>query len=1072
VLETEISPSNPKPTTRLLSKTRQRLSGACLAAGITPVAIGALVLAGWFFKIETLKRVIPGLVAMNPVTALLFILSGTALLLVRRKADLNARRKMIARSAAGFTAAIGALKLFSLITGWTPGIDQWLFTQQLMDAQTGFLNTMAPNTAFNFLLIGCALLLIDTRTRKGHRPAEFLSTVSAVSALLALIGYAYHVPSFYEVGSLIPMALHTATSFLILAVGILLARADEGIATVFASDTAGGIVARRLLPLAILLPTGLGALTLEGGRLGFYDAEFGSVIHVTLLILLFLGLTWWTAGRLYRLDTERNEVRKESDRFFNVSLDMLATAGFDGYFKRLNPAWEKTVGWSVEQLKAASFMEFVHPDDRAATAAESAKLAAGLETIAFENRYRCKDGTYRWFLWSATADLEMQLIFASARDITERKRAEKEIREARGFLDSVVENIPLMIFIKDAKELRFIRMNEAGEKLLGVSRNDLIGKNAHELFSKEEADSFTAEDRAVLESGKPLDIPEESVGRGDRVVTLHTRKVPMLGSDGTPRYLLGISEDITEQKKAAKALQRSEERFREVVNTVEAAIVELDAEGRVTRWSVSAQKIKGYTAEEIRGRHFSLFYPPEDVAEGKTERLLQWAAEMGRVEDEGWRVRKDGSRFWANVVITALRDEQGKLSGFSKVTLDLSERKKGEEELHAAKEEAERANHSKSEFLSRMSHELRTPLNAILGFGQLLEEDDLNAEQEESIRHILGAGRHLLDLINEVLDISRIEAGNMTISSEPVSVPDVLRDVVTLVGPLAREREIKLLHSVEKDVDLFVTADRQRLKQVLLNLLSNAIKYNRQAGEVRIEMRRQHDEPTATELVRVEVTDSGAGLSAEQLEQLFTPFQRLGAENTEVDGTGLGLALSKRLVELMQGRIGVESAPEKGSTFWIELPATENPLEKIESVVESAPEDSSVAASATVLYIEDNPSNLRLVERILTRRPEVRLLSTRQGKAGIELARKHKPNLVLLDLHLPDIQGQEVLKTLRSGETTDQIPIVVVSADATPGQVQRLKEAGAHAYLTKPISVPRFMKILNETLKAEGTGGA
>ena len=912
------------------------------------------MLVGWAFKIEVLKRVVPGFVAMNPVSAVLLVLAGTALLLVRLKANLTRPRKIAARLAAAIVAVIGALKLFSLVSGWDNGVDQWLFSSALMDSQTGTPNRMAPNTAFNFLLVGCALLLIDTRSRRGHRPAEFLGTISAVSALLALLGYAYRVPSFYGVGSLLPMTLHTAVAFVTLGVGILLARSDEGIAAVIASDTAGGIVARRLLPLAILLPAGLGAFVLEAGRRGSFDTDFAAVMHVTIVILLFLGLIWWMARLLYRLDTERKHhegVRQEHEERMREMAEHIGEVfwmtSLDGQLLFVSAAYEKTWGHPVHELYENPWqrMEAIHPEDRERVVQSYLERAARGD-YAEEYRIIRPNGEERWI-----ADRgfpvrnkagEVYRIAGIASDVTKRKRTEEEIREARSFLNSVVENIPHMIFIKDARNLRFIQINHAGEKILGLSRNDLVGKNDYDLFPKAEADFFIARDRAALDSGRPLDIPQEPVHTDEGNLTLHARKIPMFGPDGKPQYLLGIGEDITKQIEA-------------------------------------------------------------------------------------------------------------------------------QESIRQAKDEAERANRSKSEFLSRMSHELRTPLNAILGFGQLLELENLNADQQESVRHIMSGGRHLLGLINEVLDIARIEAGRMAVSLEPVSLPDLLRDVVQLVGPLTREREIQLFQPTEDEADLFAHADRQRLKQVLLNLLSNAIKYNRRGGEVRIATRCLRDETTSK--VRVEVADTGIGLSAEDLGRLFTPFQRLGAEKTDVEGVGLGLALSKRLVELMNGVIGVQSTPGKGSTFWVELPFAENPLEKVETIVESAPENLSGGTSAIVLYIEDNPSNLRLVERILSQRPEVRLISTPQGKAGIELAQRHRPDVVLLDLHLPDIQGHEVLMTLRGDETTAHIPVIVISADATPRQVQRLKEAGAQAYLTKPIAVGRFLQVLDETLKGVAVQG-
>jgi hypothetical protein len=380
---------------------------------------------------------------------------------------------------------------------------------------------------------------------------------------------------------------------------------------------------------------------------------------------------------------QRDKAQEEQLQFFALSLDMLCIAGMDGYFKRLNPSWSKTLGFTNEELQSQPFIEFVHPDDREATIAQAQKLSTGINTISFENRYRCKDGSYRWLLWKATPLTGQQAIYAVAHDITERKRREEEMWDTQTFLNSIVENIPHMIFVKDAQNFKFVRLNKAGQELLGFDAEELLGKSDYDLFAKEEADFFTATDREVLEQGKILDIPEEKIltkNKGLRI--LHTKKLPILDVQGNPQYLLGISEDITSRKQAQEELRKSEEGFRLIVEGVkDYAIYMLDPKGYIVSWNAGAERIKGYRAEEIIGQHFSCFYEPGENQQAIAQSELEIAIAQGNSVAEGWRVRKDGSRFWAYAVVTALYDDAGNLRGFSKVTRDITERKKTEEAL-------------------------------------------------------------------------------------------------------------------------------------------------------------------------------------------------------------------------------------------------------------------------------------------------------------------------------------------------------------------------------------------------------
>jgi signal transduction histidine kinase/ActR/RegA family two-component response regulator len=377
-------------------------------------------------------------------------------------------------------------------------------------------------------------------------------------------------------------------------------------------------------------------------------------------------------------------------------------------------------------------------------------------------------------------------------------------------------------------------------------------------------------------------------------------------------------------------------------------------------------------------------------------------------------------------------------------------------ELQEANRQLRAANAAKSEFLSRMSHELRTPLNAVLGFGQLLEMDELTAEQRDGVLQILRAGKHLLELINEVLDLARIESGRLSLSPEPTAVRDLIDEAVALIGPLADAAQIDLHLEVE---DATVLADRQRLKQILLNLLSNAVKYNRAGGSVWIS-----SHPGAGERACITVVDTGPGIAAASLERLFEPFERLGAEETSVEGSGLGLSLTKRLVEAMAGTIEVDSEPDRGSTFRIGFPLVEGQVERYQRLQVPAGGEVDHGPRGTVLYIEDNPSNLRLVRRVLQLRPGVTLASAMQGREGLELASTLAPDLILLDLDLPDVDGEEVLGRLRLDRQTSEIPVVVVTADVAAGRRTRLLAQGARGYLTKPLDVRAFLATLDGVL--------
>lgn len=479
--------------------------------------------------------------------------------------------------------------------------------------------------------------------------------------------------------------------------------------------------------------------------------------------------------------------------------------------------------------------------------------------------------------------------------------------------------------------------------------------------------------------------------------------------------------------------------------------------------SPNVERILGVAEEQALSSDFlNTWVHPDDRAgfDAALDRVSPGASVREVVEH---RIhRGDASYRWVSTTLVpddaAGPDERAAVLAY---VIDVDDRHRAEDARREAQEAAEDANRSKSQFLSRMSHELRTPLNSVLGFGQLLALEDLSDAQRDSVDHILKGGRHLLNLINEVLDISRIEAGELALSPEAVLAADVVKDAVDLMRPLAGQRGITLSVDGSGACDCHVFADRQRVHQVLLNLLSNAAKYNRIQGTVVVSCKQ--DDP---DWLSISVTDTGMGIPAERLGMLFTAFERLGAEHGSEEGTGIGLALSKRLTEAMGGTLEAVSALGQGSTFTLRLPRVEGPVDRYERLNgrASAPERTE-APRRVVLHIEDNLANLTLVERILEQRPGLEVVAAMYGRLGLELANDHRPDIVLLDLHLPDMSGDQVLQRLRDNPATATIPVVIVSADATPGQVQRLLSAGAAAYLTKPIDVRELLRLIDDAVE-------
>jgi len=655
-------------------------------------------------------------------------------------------------------------------------------------------------------------------------------------------------------------------------------------------------------------------------------------------------------------------------------------------------------------------------------------------------------------------------VLSIIRDITNRKESETALK----MQSAAFESFALAIIITDIKG-RIQWVNSAFTKLTGYSSIEAIGQMPGDLVKsgKQDKEFYKTFWDTIL--SKKVWSGEIINRRKDGTLYYEEETItPVLDDEGNLYSFIAIKIDITDRKKLFKELASEKRRLADIIKGMNAGTWEWNIPTGETQFNEIWAELIGYTLEELSPvsiETWTKFAHPDDLIVSAELLEKHFSGELPYYSCESRMRHKNGEWIW---VLDRGKvhewDSDGKPLQMSGTHLEITEQKRIEKALENAKTEAEKANQAKSEFLSRMSHELRTPMNSILGFTQLMEMGELKASHKKGVNHILNSGRHLLNLINEILDISGIEAGRVSLSLIPVELHKIIGETIDTVHPLTHSLHIKLeLKNADAD-RLFVKADPHRLRQVLINLVSNAVKYNREGGSVIIKTELQQAIDPANAFVRISVSDTGPGINPELLEKLFMPFERIGAEKTGIEGTGLGLMVAKKLMDAMGGRVGVESVPGEGSTFWIELPQSED-----QGSVDSHTEYRSAAQTMlsenirTILYIEDNASNTELVEQILLdQRPSIHLVSSTKGAQAVPLSIEYAPDLILLDLDLPDMNGFEVINLLLAEEKTKEIPVVVVSADAMAHQIERLMKAGAKDYLTKPLDIRAFLQVVDE----------
>jgi len=596
----------------------------------------------------------------------------------------------------------------------------------------------------------------------------------------------------------------------------------------------------------------------------------------------------------------------------------------------------------------------------------------------------------------------------------------------------------------------------------GYNHDELIGHSHNLLNSGYHPREFFTLMWQTISSGKTWqgDIKNHTKNGSDYWVA--STITPLLDQSGRPEKYISIRTDISRQKRITESLHISEERLRRSQEAARIGNWDWDIVSGELFWSELIGPLFGYDdVVETTYDNFINAIHPED-RELVTNSVTACIEEGSVYDIEHRIVRQNGDIRWLSEKGDVIRGEDGSALHMIGVVQDITDRKNIETDLVAAKNTAENASRSKTEFLSRMSHELRTPLNAILGFGQLMESDPsdpLSKSHQTSVEQILTAGWHLLELINEVLDLAKIEAGKLSISMEPVDADEIIIECLKLTEQMAQQYQVNIDITPLQN-NLYIHADRIRFKQVYLNLLTNAIKYNRTGGTVTL----THD-ILNNKHVLFNITDTGSGIPKEQLPHLFEPFNRLGAENTLIEGTGIGLVIAKRLTEMMHGHIDVKSEVDKGTTFSLnfELDHAIVDIEPSESLVQFQSLEQAVNTKVfRILYVEDNPANLKLVSNILQRIPDIVLITATNGQEGLVTANDLLPDLILLDINLPGLSGIEICTALNNNPATKNIPRIAVSANAMPADIDSAMMAGFNEYLTKPIDVSNFLNVITQ----------
>jgi PAS domain S-box-containing protein len=1021
---------------KLVPPDGQLLSNCRLAsrlAGLLSIGVGLMALVGS--------------APMRPTIALGILLCGAALWF--DKADL------VREICAGMAGLIG---VGTLVEGFVGAPSR---------------TTIMP--ALGLVLLGGALFL--SRRRLGFAVGQYLVIIAGVLSLFHVIGYLNDITSV--------MPIQTSLTFLVLCGGALLSRPNWGLMSTISSPAPGGVMARQLLPAALLIPVAIGWLRWHGQLREFWNTAFGMALHTSANVVVFAFLIWRSAQILNRLDIERAGAERNMRQLADSMPHMVWTINTQGQSDYYNQRCYDYNGMTFEQTRNGGWISTIHPDDRQQIIDQRARAFVDCEPYTMEYRLRrASDGMYRWHLARGVPafDSEGRLLrwIGTCTDIDSIKLTEAALRSSEASFQQLADSMPQIVWTATPDGTGDY-YNQRWYDYTGLSFEQIGNGGWQPALHPEDLQTCIDRWTHSASTGEPYEAELRFKRASDGVYRWHlARAVPIHNAEGAVVRWFGTSTDIEDYKQAQAAIQslnenledkvlertaelrESEERFRSFVERVkDYAILMLDPHGRIVTWNAGAERIKGYTASEIIGRNSSCFYSPEDIESGHPEEELRMAAEKGQCEEEGWRVRRDGSRFFAQVLITAVHDEAGRLRGFSTVTRDITERRNAQQQLVAERQRAEEANRAKSEFLATMSHEIRTPMNAILGMADMLWESKLDSDQRRYVEVFRRAGSNLLVLINDILDLSKIEAGHLELEQVEFDLEEMVDQAIELTAVKAHAKGIVLLCRLSPGVATALVGDPTRLRQILINLLGNAIKFT-DSGEVVLTV--QNGESGHSGEIEFAVSDTGIGIPPEKLETIFDDFSQADASTTrKYGGTGLGLGISRRLVESMGGRLTAESCLGKGSTFRFTSRFEPSPPNTHKARIEPL-EDFH---GKRVLIVDDNATNCLILQETLhawgLESDAFALPHEALAVLAGSMAGDQPYSLVLIDSRMPEMDGFKTSAEIR--RISAELPVVMLTSDARLGDAARRREAGLSGYGVKPVKRTDLLRLVCEAME-------
>ncbi|MEN9849226.1 MAG: hypothetical protein RL368_1966 [Pseudomonadota bacterium] len=746
--------------------------------------------------------------------------------------------------------------------------------------------------------------------------------------------------------------------------------------------------------------------------------------------------------------TARKQVERERDRLFNLSVDMQSIATFEGYFKQLNIAWEHTLGWTLEDLTSRPFFDFVHPDDLALSEKIFTKLKQGKSILGFENRYRCREGGYRWISWNAYPLIDQGQIYSIARDITERKQSEFALKDAHERLITILDSIESLVYVADMKTYELLYVNKYGQDTFG----DVVGETCWKALQKSFSIpcEFCSNPKLLDQTGKPLGVYTAEILNTLNNKWYLTRDRAIYWVDGR-LVRLQIATDITEIKRTEAALKQSERRYRAIVQDQTELICRISPEGILSFVNQAYCRYFGKTKEELLGTYFIQMIN-EDFHLFK-ERVSILTKDSPVCETEHRVTLPTGQVRWQHWIKRAMFDDAGTLFEYQAVGRDITERKQAEEELRRAKETAEAATQAKSDFLANMSHEIRTPMNGVVGMTELMLSTELNPQQREYAEIIRQSTDALQSLINDILDFSKIEAGKLTLEPITFDLENAVLDVARLLSVTAENKGLVLNVRYAPTAPRYLIGDMGRIRQVLTNLVGNAVKFT-QKGSVLIDVDCEM-ESSHRARIGIHVKDTGIGISEHQLEHVFEKFTQADSSTTrKFGGTGLGLSISQQLIEMMEGELTVSSKLGQGSVFSIKLslPLAETqsaPTEHLSTLRNHFP------AGVRILVVDDNPVNQHLlIEQLEGMQGDCVAVSS--GKAALstlqEAAQQGRPFwLAILDYFMPEMDGEYLGYLIKQSPLLKETVLVMLSSAGSQQNGQHLQTQGFAAHFIKPL---------------------